>query len=183
MTHFDNPLDAVKMLLSYICEDPRREGLRETPARVLRSLREMTSGYQEDPELLMKVFEDGACDELVVVKDIDVVSLCEHHLLPFTGVAHVGYLPAGRIIGLSKIARIVDIYARRLQVQERLTVQVTSALMKWLQPRGAACVIEAKHSCLSCRGAKKQNAVMVTSSLEGVFKEAELRAEFLSLIR
>lgn len=175
---------AVRELINFFGDDPSREGLEETPERFLRGWRELLAGYNQSPEDLMKTFKDGCCDELVIVKGIDFVSLCEHHLLPFTGVAHVGYLPNERIIGLSKIPRLVDVFARRLQVQERLTTQITNALMEHLKPRGAGCVVEATHFCLSCRGAKKQNAVMVTSSLTGVIREdPKTRKEFFDLIK
>ena len=177
------PEDAVVRLLQYLGEDPEREGLRETPARVLKSYAELFAGYRSDPAALMKTFQDGACDELVALKNIAFTSFCEHHLLPFGGVAHVGYLPAGRVIGLSKLARLVDVFARRLQVQERLTVQVSQALMDHLRPVGAGCVIEATHSCMSCRGVRKEGAVMVTSSLLGEFRtDPAVRQEFLKLV-
>ncbi len=172
----------IESLIRLIGDDPTREGLRETPDRVLRSYTELFSGYKQDPAELMKVFEDGACDEMVLVKNLEFVSFCEHHLLPFTGVAHIGYLPDKRIIGLSKLARLLDVFARRLQVQERLTSQITQALMEHLRPRGAGCIIEASHTCMSCRGVKKQQATMVTSSLVGAFREDQrTRSEFLQL--
>ena len=172
----------IESLIRLIGDDPTREGLRETPDRVIRSYTELFSGYKQDPAELMKVFEDGACDEMVLVKNLEFVSFCEHHLLPFTGVAHIGYLPDKRIIGLSKLARLLDVFARRLQVQERLTSQITQALMEHLRPRGAGCIIEASHTCMSCRGVKKQQATMVTSSLVGAFREDQrTRSEFLQL--
>lgn len=171
------------MLLRFIGEDPEREGLRETPDRVLRSYQEMFSGYGKSPEEVMKMFEDGACDEIVLLRDVAFWSHCEHHLLPFHGVAHIAYVPDGKIIGLSKLARLLEIYSRRLQVQERLTTQVTQALMDHLKPRGAACVVEATHLCMSCRGVKQSTARMVTSSLLGCFRDdPSSRSELLSLI-
>ena len=176
--------DAVRTLLTEIGEDPTREGLVRTPERVRRMYDELTAGYHVDPDALI----DGACftvdyDEMVVVRDIEFFSLCEHHLLPFTGRAHVGYLPKGRVVGLSKIPRIVDMYAQRLQVQERLTVQVADFLMERLEPKGVACVIEATHLCTMMRGVKKQEATMVTSSMTGTFRrDARTRAEFMGLI-
>ena len=176
--------DAVRTLLAEIGEDPSREGLAGTPERVRRMYDELTAGYHVDPDALL----NGACfnvdyDEMVVVRDIEFFSLCEHHLLPFIGRAHVGYLPKGRVIGLSKIPRIVDMYAQRLQVQERLTVQVADFLMEWLEPKGVACVIEASHLCTMMRGVKKQEATMVTSSMTGTFRrDARTRAEFMGLI-
>ena len=176
--------DAVRTLLSEIGEDAGREGLLRTPERVRRMYDELTAGYHVDPDRLI----NGATfaveyDEMVVVRDIEFFSLCEHHLLPFIGKAHVGYLPRGRVIGLSKIPRIVDMYAQRLQVQERLTVQVADFLMEKLEPKGVACVIEATHLCTMMRGVKKQQATMVTSSMVGTFRrDARTRAEFMGLI-
>ena len=175
---------AVRTLLSEIGEDPSREGLAGTPQRVRRMYGELTAGYQVDPDRLI----NGACfevdyDEMVVVRDIEFFSLCEHHLLPFYGRAHVGYLPRGRVIGLSKIPRIVDMYAHRLQVQERLTQQVAGFLMERLNPKGVGCVIEARHLCTVMRGVKKQEATMVTSSMLGTFRaDARTRSEFLTFI-
>jgi GTP cyclohydrolase I len=176
--------DAVRTLLAEIGEDPSREGLVGTPERVRRMYDELTSGYHVDPDALL----NGACfnvdyDEMVVVRDIEFFSLCEHHLLPFIGHAHVGYLPRGRVVGLSKIPRIVDMFAKRLQLQERLTVQVADFLMERLEPKGVACVIEATHLCTMMRGVKKQEATMVTSSMTGTFRrDARTRAEFMGLI-
>jgi GTP cyclohydrolase IA len=176
--------DAVRTLLAEIGEDPAREGLAGTPERVRRMYDELTAGYHVDPDALL----NGACfnvdyDEMVVVRDIEFFSLCEHHLLPFIGRAHVGYLPRGRVVGLSKIPRIVDMYAKRLQIQERLTVQVADFLMERLEPKGVACVVEATHLCTMMRGVKKQEATMVTSSMTGTFRrDARTRAEFMGLI-
>ena len=176
--------EAVRTLLTEIGEDPSREGLAGTPERVRRMYDELTAGYHIDPDALM----NGACfnvdyDEMVVVRDIEFFSLCEHHLLPFLGKAHVGYLPRGRVVGLSKIPRIVDMFAQRLQVQERLTVQVAEFLMERLEPKGVACVVEATHLCTMMRGVKKQEATMVTSSMTGTFRrDARTRAEFMGLI-
>ena len=176
--------EAVRTLLAEIGEDPAREGLARTPERVRRMYDELTAGYHVDPDALI----NGACfsvdyDEMVVVRDIEFFSLCEHHLLPFIGKAHVGYLPKGRVVGLSKIPRIVDMYAQRLQVQERLTVQVADFLMEKLAPKGVGCVIEATHLCTMMRGVKKQEATMVTSSMVGTFRrDARTRAEFMGLI-
>ena len=176
--------EAVRTLLVEIGEDPSREGLARTPGRVRRMYDELTAGYHVDPDALI----NDACftvdyDEMVVVRDIEFFSLCEHHLLPFIGKAHVGYLPRGRVVGLSKIPRIVDMYAQRLQVQERLTVQVADFLMETLEPKGVACVIEATHLCTMMRGVRKQEATMVTSSMTGTFRrDARTRAEFMGLI-
>jgi GTP cyclohydrolase I len=176
--------DAVQALLAEIGEDPSREGLAGTPERVRRMYDELTAGYHVDPDALL----NGACfnvdyDEMVVVRDIEFFSLCEHHLLPFIGHAHVGYLPRGRVVGLSKIPRIVDMFSKRLQLQERLTVQVAEFLMERLEPKGVACVVEATHLCTMMRGVKKQEATMVTSSMTGTFRrDARTRAEFMGLI-
>lgn len=177
------PEDAVRRLIRLAGDDPEREGLLETPERVVRAYKELFAGYSQDPATILKTFTDGVCDEMVVVRGVQFVSMCEHHMMTFTGTAHVGYLPSGKIVGLSKLARLVDVYARRLQVQERLTVQVTAALMDYLKPKGAGCIIEASHSCMSCRGVMKQNAVMVTSSLVGAFRDdPRTRDEFLKLV-
>ena len=176
--------EGVHALLAEIGEDPTREGLAGTPERVRRMYDELTAGYHVDPDALL----NGACfnvdyDEMVVVRDIEFFSLCEHHLLPFIGHAHVGYLPRGRVVGLSKIPRIVDMFAKRLQLQERLTVQVAEFLMERLEPKGVACVVEATHLCTMMRGVKKQEATMVTSSMTGTFRrDARTRAEFMGLI-
>lgn len=176
--------EAVRLLLKYIGEDPEREGLKETPARVLHSYDQLFSGYKQDPGTLLKTFEDGACDEMVLLKNIEFWSFCEHHMLPFFGKAHIAYVPNGRIVGISKLARLLEAFSRRLQVQERLTTQVTKALDEHLKPLGSACVLEATHTCMTCRGVNKQHSVMMTSSLSGVFREKpEARQEFFHLIR
>jgi len=166
-------------------EDPTREGLLNTPARVNESLRFLTSGYRMNADdLLNKALFDVVYDEMVIVRDIELFSLCEHHLLPFFGKCHVGYIPNGRVIGLSKIPRLVDMYARRLQVQERLTTQIAETINQKIHPRGVAVVIEAQHLCMIMRGVEKQNSVAVTSSMLGVFKENQnTRNEFLNLVR
>ncbi len=176
--------EAVGTLLTEIGEDPSRDGLVRTPERVRRMYDELTAGYRVDPDALMNGARFSVdYDEMVVVRDIEFFSLCEHHLLPFVGKAHVGYLPRGSVIGLSKIPRIVDMYAQRLQIQERLTVQVADFLMERLEPKGVACVIEATHMCTMMRGVKKQEATMVTSSMTGTFRrDARTRAEFMGLI-
>lgn len=176
--------ESIRNLLRYIGENPDREGLLETPDRVLRSYSELFSGYHQNPASVLKTFEDGACDEMVVLRDIEFWSCCEHHLLPFFGRAHIAYLPNGKIVGLSKLARLLEVYSRRLQVQERLTTQITEALDKHLHPLGSACVIEAKHLCMICRGVQKQQSTMITSSLTGAFREKpEVRGEFFQLVR
>lgn len=178
-------LDIVRSLLAYIGEDPDREGLLETPARFLKAWEEYTRGYREKPEDILKSFEDGAqsVDEMVIVRDIPVYSLCEHHLAPFFGRAYVGYVPDKRILGLSKISRLVEVYARRLQVQERLTNQIADALDTHLQPLGVAVVIECRHMCMESRGVRHTGTATVTSALRGSIKSnADTRREFLSLI-
>ena len=171
-------------LLKEIGEDPEREGLQKTPHRVAKSWTTFAKGYKQTPEEVVgdAIFNEQ-CDEVIAVKDIDFFSLCEHHLLPFKGVAQVGYLPEKKIIGLSKIPRIVDIYARRLQVQERLTQQVADALQDVLSPKGVAVVIEAEHLCMQMRGVEKKSSFMITSAVRGAFRENnKTREEFLSII-
>jgi len=175
--------DAIIRQLQFIGEDPSREGLLGTPERVIRSWKELYGGYGQKVEDLLTVFEDDSTDEMVLLKDIELYSVCEHHMLPFVGKAHIAYIPDGRVIGISKLARILEMYSRRLQIQERLCQQVTDALMTYLRPKGAACIIEAQHLCMKARGVQKQNSIMTTSSLQGVFKKPEVRAEFLQLIK
>ncbi len=184
-SHSPEDLAAVRRLLAYIGEDPGREGLLETPARFLKAWEEYTAGYRVKPEDVLKVFEDGAerVDEMVIVKDIPLYSLCEHHLAPFFGHAYVGYVPDKRILGLSKISRLVEVYARRLQVQERLTNQIADALDQHLQPIGVAVVIECRHMCMESRGIRHSGSATVTSALRGSIKaNPDTRREFLSLI-
>lgn len=180
-------LCAVRTILEYIGEDPVREGLEETPERFLKAWTQHWGwGYNQDVKKLLKVFEDGAesYDEMVLVKDIKLYSHCEHHIAPIIGVAHVAYIPNGKIVGLSKIARLVEVFARRLQVQERLTAEIATTLMKELEPLGVAVVIEAEHLCMSSRGIEKQGSKTVTSKLLGCFKDEEsTRAEFMRLIK
>ena len=177
--------ELVKEMLTLLGEDPRREGLERTPVRVAKSLRYLTQGYQTDVKEILKhaVFKEPY-DEMVIVKDIEIFSLCEHHLLPFYGKAHVAYIPNGKIIGLSKIPRVVEVFSKRLQVQERLTTQIAECLMSALNPKGVAVVIEAFHLCMSMRGVRKADAYTITSSMLGAFrKDARSRSEFLRLIR
>lgn len=175
---------AVRELLIAVGEDPDRDGLRDTPDRVARSYAEIFRGLREEPDDVLSTTFDLGHDELVLVKDIEVYSTCEHHLVPFHGVAHVGYIPSreGRITGLSKIARLVDVYAKRPQVQERLTTQVADALVRVLQPRGVVVVIECEHLCMSMRGVRKPGARTVTSAVRGGLREPATRAEVMSLI-
>ncbi|MER6911079.1 GTP cyclohydrolase I FolE [Streptomyces sp. NPDC000594] len=176
--------NAVRELLIAVGEDPDREGLRETPARVARAYRELLAGLRQQPEDVLTTTFDLGHDEMVLVKDIEIVSLCEHHLLPFHGVAHVGYIPAdsGKITGLSKLARLVEVFARRPQVQERLTTQIADSLMRILDARGAIVVIEAEHMCMSVRGIRKPGAKTTTSAVRGQLRDATTRAEAMSLI-
>lgn len=174
----------VRLLLRLIGEEPDREGLRRTPLRVKRSLQYLTAGYRMDPAKILNRCFTVKQDEMVIVKEIDFFSLCEHHLLPFFGKCHIAYMPDKRIIGLSKIPRLVDAFARRLQVQERLTTQIAEALNQHLKPLGVACVMEAVHLCMMMRGVQKQNARAVTSSMLGLFRtDVKTRSEFLTLIR
>ena len=185
----DNAVDipriekAVREILIAIGEDPNREGLLRTPNRVARSYAELMAGLHEDPRIHLRTVFTERYQEVVLLRDIEFQSLCEHHLLPFMGKAHVAYLPDGKVVGLSKLARLVEGFARRPQVQERLTTQIADALMEELQPAGAACVIEAVHTCMTMRGVKKHGSTMVTSELRGIFKENPAsRAEILSLM-
>lgn len=170
--------------ITYIGDIPEREGLVETPDRILRSYDEIFSGYHQDPAELFTTFDTDGYDQIVLLKDIEIFSMCEHHMLPFFGKAHVAYIPDGRVLGISKLARLVDIFSRRLQIQERIGEQVTTTLMKYLKPKGAACIIEACHMCMRMRGVSKQHSTMVTSSLKGVFLyEESARAELMQLIK
>ena len=175
--------DLTREILVRLGEDPERDGLRRTPERMERSLQYLTKGYGEDPEkTLLGAMFDVAYDEMVIVKDIEVFSLCEHHLLPFFGKVHVAYIPRGKVIGLSKVPRLVDIFARGLQVQERLTTQIAEAIDKAIKPLGVGVVVEARHLCMMMRGVEKQHSSTVTSSMLGAFREKETRDEFLALI-
>ena len=178
-------VELIRHILTELGEDPTRDGLTKTPERVDRSLRYLTSGYQKNPDdVLNGALFDVAYDEMVIVKDIEVFSLCEHHLLPFFGKCHVAYIPNGKVIGLSKIPRLVDMFARRLQVQERLTMQIAETIRDKINPKGVAVVIEAQHLCMIMRGVEKQNSTAVTSSMLGAFKEDQnTRSEFLNLVQ
>lgn len=175
----------IKGLLLEIGENPEREGLLKTPARVEKMYQDLTQGYREDPKkLINEAIYHQKYDEMIVVKDIELYSLCEHHMLPFFGKAHIAYLPDGKILGLSKVARLVDMFARRLQVQERLTVEIANVIQEELQPKGVAVVIEAKHLCMLMRGVEKQNSVAITSEMLGRFRsDPKTRDEFMDLIR
>ena len=174
----------VRQMLTEIGEDPEREGLRRTPLRVAKAMDFLTGGYQESAEEIIKkaIFEEDV-KEMVIVRDIEFYSMCEHHMLPFFGHAHVGYLPNGKVVGLSKIARVVDVFARRLQVQERLTSQVANALMEHLGAHGVAVVMEASHTCMMMRGVQKQNSSTVSSAMRGTFEDdPRTRSEFMSFL-
>lgn len=170
-------------LLQFIGEDPKREGILATPDRVIRSFKELYGGYNQDVKDIFTYFDAGTYNQMVVVKDIEIYSMCEHHMLPIIGKAHIGYIPDKKIIGLSKLARLVDLYSRRLQVQERIGDQVVDALMKYLKPKGAMCVIEADHMCMQMRGVNKQDSSTTTSSIRGVFEKQKTKNEFLKLIK
>src|ERR1700752_805202 len=177
--------DLVRETLVRLGEDPEREGLVRTPERVHKALGFLTRGYNEDPEsMLKKALFTVTYDEMVIVKDVEMFSLCEHHILPFFGKVHVAYIPNGKVIGLSKIPRLIEIFSRRLQIQERLTTQIAETIQKVIQPQGVGVVIEARHLCMMMRGVEKQHSAAVTSSMLGCFREEqETRTEFLSLIR
>lgn len=178
----EGPTKNIRRLIEFIGDDPNREGLRETPRRVIRAYQELFSGYEADVSNVITTFEDS-CDDMVLVKDIEFYSMCEHHMLPFFGRAHVAYIPDGRVIGVSKLIRLVEIFSRRLQIQERLCREVTGALREYLKPKGAACVLEAIHLCMTSRGVQKQHSKMVTSSVVGVARDDQrVRQELMSLI-
>ena len=171
-------------ILGRLGEDPERDGLLQTPARVEKSMAFLTKGYTEDPaKILRGAMFDVDYDEMVIVKDIEMFSLCEHHMLPFFGKVHVAYIPNGKVIGLSKIPRLVEVFARRLQVQERLTRQIADTIQEAISPQGVGVVIEARHLCMMMRGIEKQNSSTVTSAMVGCFQQKETRTEFLSLVR
>ena len=173
--------DKIKKIIFDIGDDPNREGVLETPARVVKSWKELYSGYSQDPKSVFKTFESEGFDNMVICKDIEFYSMCEHHMLPFFGKAHVAYIPNDRIIGLSKLARLTDIYSRRLQNQERLTDQIAKTLFENLDAKGSGVIMEAKHFCMMSRGVQKQHSCMTTASLYGVFRNKEVRSEFLTL--
>jgi len=177
--------ELVREMIVRLGEDPEREGLTRTPERVHRAYEHLMKGYKEDPEaMLKKALFTVTYDQMVIVKDVEMFSLCEHHMLPFFGKVHVAYIPNGKVIGLSKIPRLVDIFSRRLQIQERLTTQIAETIQKAIAPQGVGVVIEARHLCMMMRGVEKQHSAAVTSSMLGCFREEqETRTEFLSLIR
>ena len=178
-------LENIRQLLLLIGDDPNREGLKDTPKRVVKSWLELYGGYKQSPgEILSTVFEDGACEEMVILKDIIFSSMCEHHMLPFTGKAHIAYLPNKKVVGLSKLARLTNCFSRRLQIQEKMTTQIAEAIEFYLKPKGTAVIIEAHHQCMSCRGVTKHGATMITSAMRGIFRENNsARNELLLLIK
>jgi GTP cyclohydrolase IA len=186
MNDANDPLQGiVHELLEQLGEDPKRDGLQRTPERVAKALRFFTQGYAQDPlAILNNALFEVSYDEMVLIKDVDFYSLCEHHVIPFFGRVHVAYIPNGRVVGLSKIPRLVGMFARRLQVQERLTVQIAETIEKVLRPRGVAVVVEATHLCMMMRGVEQQNAFAITSSMRGDFKsDSKTRSEFMELLR
>ena len=176
------PGDIIRNQIDLVGDDSTREGLSDTPKRVVKSWKEIYRGYSQNPAELMTTFNSDGCDQIVLLKDIELYSMCEHHMLPFFGKAHIAYIPDGKVIGISKLARLLDIYSRRLQIQERIGEQVTGALMEFLQPKGAACIIEATHMCMRMRGVSKQNSIMITSSMKGVFMTTPTAKEELLLL-
>ena len=181
---FDELAAHYKAILNLLGEDPEREGLKKTPMRVAKAMQILTRGYTQDPhKVLTDALFEEQYDQMVIVQDIDFFSMCEHHMLPFYGKAHVAYIPNGHITGLSKIARVVDIYSHRLQVQERLTEQIMHCINDTLKPQGVMVVIEAKHICMQMRGVEKQNSITTTSAYSGVFDSMKVREEFMSLLR
>jgi GTP cyclohydrolase IA len=171
-------------IFEYIGEDPRREGLLDTPERIVKSWSELYAGYTQDPKkILTTTFVEGACKEMVICKEIDFFSTCEHHMLPFFGRVDIGYIPNDKVVGLSKLARLVEVFARRMQIQEKMTGQIADTLLAVLQPKGVMVKVSAQHLCMLARGVKKANSVMVTSAVRGVFEQKEARDEFLELIK
>ncbi|MDT8070879.1 MAG: GTP cyclohydrolase I FolE [Terriglobia bacterium] len=176
--------ELVREMLVRLGEDPDREGLRQTPERVRKAMQFLTRGYQEDPEtILNSALFTVNYDEMVIVKDIEMFSLCEHHMLPFFGKVHIAYIPNGKVIGLSKLPRLVEVFSRRLQVQERLTTQIAETIQETIKPQGVGVVVEARHLCMMMRGVEKQHSAAVTSAMLGAFRDLDTRSEFLSLIR
>ena len=173
--------ELIKDVLKAIGDNPDREGLLDTPKRVIKSWETIFGGYKLTPEEVLTTQFSETYDEMVICKDIEFYSTCEHHLLPFYGKCHIGYLPNGKIVGLSKMPRLVEVFARRLQVQERLTEQIANSMMEILEPRGVGVIMEAKHHCVVCRGVQKQNSVMITSALKGLFSEFNVKSEFHTL--
>jgi len=177
--------NSIKDILAYIGDDPQREGLKETPKRMRKSWDKLFAGYKQNAaDILTTTFTEGSCNEMVILKDIEFHSMCEHHFLPFTGKVSIGYIPDGKVVGVSKLARLVEVYARRLQIQERMTGQIADDIMQYIDAQGCMVVCEAQHLCMTARGVEKQQSVMITSGVRGVFHtQKEIREEFLNLIK
>lgn len=174
----------IRDLLVFLGEHPEREGLKDTPRRVIKSFKEIYAGYHMDPKkILGTTFETSGYNQMVICKDIEMYSTCEHHMIPFFGKCHIGYIPGDKVVGLSKLARLVEVFSRRLQIQEKLTQQICDTLQDVLKPKGVIVVIEAKHMCMCARGIGKQNSMMITSAIKGMFEKMEGRSEFMELIR
>ena len=182
---FSSPEKSITEILQFLGEDPTSEGLKDTPSRVVKSWKELYGGYNQDPSTILTTFHEEGATQIVILRNIEMYSTCEHHMITFSGKAHIAYLPKdGVVVGISKLARLLEVYARRLQIQERIGKQVTDALMKYLQPLGAACIIDAQHLCMQARGVGKQESIMSTSSLTGVFLEdPATRAELYQLLK
>lgn len=177
-------IDLIRQQLQYIGEDTEREGLIDTPKRIVKMWTEIFKGYSQNPADIFTVFDSEGYNQIILLKDIELFSMCEHHMLPFYGKAHVAYIPNGKVVGISKLARLVDIYARRLQIQERMGEQITEDIMYFLRAKGAACIIEATHMCMRMRGVSKQNSTMVTSSMKGIFlKDVGAKQELIQLLK
>lgn len=174
---------SLKKIIGYIGENPAREGLKETPERIIKSWEKLFSGYKQNPKTLFKTFTEGACREMIILKDVEFYSTCEHHFLPFMGTITIGYIPDKKIVGISKLARLVEVFTRRLQVQEKLVAQIADSIMENLKPQGVMVVCKAKHLCVSARGIQKHHAEMITSALRGIFKKLEVREEFLQFLQ
>ena len=174
----------IKDILIYLGENPNREGLIDTPKRVIKSWDKLYSGYSQNPgDILKATFTEGTCNEMVILKDIEFYSSCEHHMLPFFGKISIGYIPNNKVVGVSKLARLVEVYARRMQIQERMTTEIADDIMKILNAKGCMVIAEAQHFCMTARGVQKQNSKMITSAIRGVFENTEVRNEFLSIIK
>ncbi|HUT86228.1 MAG TPA: GTP cyclohydrolase I FolE [Elusimicrobiales bacterium] len=176
-------VSSIKKIIEFIGENPSREGLKDTPMRMINSWKELFGGYGKNPKALFKTFTEGACREMIVLKNVEFYSTCEHHFLPFMGTISIGYIPDKKIIGISKLARLIEIYSRRLQVQEKLVAEIADSIMDNLKPKGVMVVCRAKHLCISARGIQKHHAEMITSALRGIFRRLEVREEFLQFLQ
>jgi GTP cyclohydrolase IA len=181
MENINSITENLKYQIKFIGDDPYREGLIDTPKRIIKSWKKLFGGYNQNPKDILTFFKDGVCDEMVILKDIEFYSTCEHHMLPFFGKISIGYIPKDRVVGVSKLARLVEIFSRRLQIQERLTSQIADSIMKHLEAKGVMVICNAQHFCMIARGVEKQNSIMVTSAVRGVFEEVKTRQEFLLL--